>query len=60
MIHVEDTEDTNVKSVAGIRKVPVHPQLIKLGFIEYIAKQRRKKKERKNILGTDEIKRWIY
>lgn len=46
MIHVEDTEDTNVKSVAGIRKVPVHPQLIKLGFIEYIAKQRRKKKER--------------
>ena len=46
MIHVEDTEDTNVKSDAGIRKVPVHPQLIKLGFIEYIAKQRRKKKER--------------
>ena len=46
MIHVEDTEDTNVKSVAGIRKVPLHPQLIKLGFIEYIAKQRRKKKER--------------
>ena len=46
MIHVEDTEDTSVKSSAGIRKVPVHPQLIKLGFIEYIAKQRRKKKER--------------
>ncbi|MED5483042.1 MAG: site-specific integrase [SAR324 cluster bacterium] len=46
MIHVEDTEDTNVKSVAGIRKVPVHPQLIKLGLIDYIAKLRRKKKDR--------------
>ena len=45
MIHVEDTEDTNVKSDADIRKVPVRPQLIKLGFIEYIAKQIRKKKE---------------
>ena len=46
MIHVEDTEETNVKSVAGIRKVPVHPQLIKLGFIDYIAKLKRKKKDR--------------
>jgi len=45
MIYVEDTKDTNVKSDASIRKVPVHPQLINLGFIEYIAKQRRKKKE---------------
>ena len=44
MIHVEDTEDTNVKSDAGIRKVPVHPRLIKLGFIEYIAKQKRSQK----------------
>ena len=35
-----------MKSDASIRKVPVHPQLINLGFIEYIAKQRRKKKER--------------
>ena len=46
MIHVEDSEETNVKSDAGLRKVPVHPQLIKLRFIEYIAKQKRKKKER--------------
>ena len=46
MIHVEDTEETNVKSVAGIRKVPVHPQLIKLGFIDYIAKLKRRKKDR--------------
>ena len=27
-IFVEDSEDTNVKSDAGIRKVPVNPQLI--------------------------------
>jgi|TARA_B110000116_G_scaffold220945_1_gene199261 hypothetical protein len=46
MIYVEDTKDTNVKSYASIRNVPVHPQLINLGFIEYIAKHRRKKKER--------------
>ena len=39
-----NVEHTNVKSDAGIRKVPVHPQLIKLGFIEYIAKQKRKNK----------------
>ena len=45
MIYVEDTKNTNVKSDASIRKVPVHLQLINLGFIEYMSKQRRKKKE---------------
>ena len=59
MIYVEDTKDTNVKSDASIRKVPVHPQLINLGFIEYNAKQIGKEKEN-NILGTNEIKGWIY
>ena len=33
---VEDSEETKVKTENAIRKVPVHPQLIELGFIEYV------------------------
>ena len=43
---VEDSEQTNVKTENAIRKVPVHPQLIELGFIDYIGTLRRKKKDR--------------
>ncbi len=43
---VEDSEETKVKTENAIRKVPVHPQLIDLGFMDYISKLRRNKKDR--------------
>jgi len=45
-MHVEDDEETKVKTINSIRKVPVHPQLMKLGFIDYIGNLKRKKKDR--------------
>ena len=33
-LHVEESEQTRVKTLNAIRKVPVHPQLIDLGFID--------------------------
>jgi integrase len=30
-----------VKSEAGVRRVPIHPRLIELGFSEYVADQRK-------------------
>ena len=41
---VEDSEDTKVKTESSIRKIPVHPQLIELGFVEYVANLKRRKK----------------
>ena len=41
---VEDSEDTKVKTESSIRKIPVHPQLIDLGFIDYVANLKRRKK----------------
>lgn len=33
---IDYTEDRAVKNVQSIRKLPVHPELIRLGFIDYI------------------------
>ena len=43
---VEDSEETKVKTESAVRKVPVHPQLIQLGFVDYVSKLKRSKKER--------------
>ena len=45
-MHVEESEQTRVKTENAIRKVPVHPQLIDLGFIDYVGNLKRKKKDR--------------
>ena len=45
-IFVEDSEETRVKTENAIRKVPVHPQLIDIGFIDYVSKLKRSKKDR--------------
>ena len=45
-LHVEDSEQTNVKTANAIRKVPVHPQLMELGFIDHVTTQRKQKKDR--------------
>ncbi len=43
---VEDSEETRVKTESSIRKVPLHPQLIDMGFIDYVGNLRKKKKSR--------------
>ena len=43
---VEDSEETKVKTQSAIRKVPIHPRLLELGFIEYIANLKRAKIDR--------------
>ena len=43
---VEDSEETKVKTENAIRKVPVHPQLIELGFIDYVGTLKKQKKGR--------------
>ena len=43
---VEDSEETKVKTESAVRKVPGHPQLIQLGFVDYVSKLKRSKKER--------------
>ena len=45
-LHIEDSEEIRVKTESAIRKVPVHPQLIDLGFIDYVGNLRKKKKNR--------------
>ena len=45
-LHVEDSEQTNVKTANAIRKVPVHPQLMELGFIDHVTSLRKQKKDR--------------
>lgn len=37
---IEYTEDRPLKNVQSIRKLPIHPELIRLGFIEYVAQIR--------------------
>lgn len=32
----EEAEGATVKTAAGIRQVPVHPELVRLGFMEYV------------------------
>jgi hypothetical protein len=41
---VEDSEDTTVKTENSIGKIPMHPQLIELGFIDYVANLKRREK----------------
>mgnify|MGYP000501161526 CR=1 FL=1 len=43
---VEDSEETRVKTESSIRKVPLHPQLIDMGFIDYVGNLRKRKKSR--------------
>ena len=45
-IFVEDTEETKVKTENAIRKVPLHPQLIDLGFVDYVTAQKKSKRGR--------------
>ena len=45
-IYIEESEQTQVKTKNSIRKVPVHPILKELGFIDYVGNMRRKKKDR--------------
>lgn len=33
----EDAEGATIKTDAGVRLVPIHPELIRLGFLEYVA-----------------------
>ena len=35
MFRVEESENTKVKTPSGIRKIPIHPNLVGLGFIDY-------------------------
>lgn len=37
-------DQKSVKSLAGIRKVPIHPALIDLGFLEFVEKRRKQDK----------------
>ncbi len=43
IININDTDDKKVKTIAGIRNVPIHPVLLKLGFLEYVEQQRKDK-----------------
>ena len=45
-IFVAGTEETKVKTDNAIRKIPIHPQLIDLGFIDYVTTQKKSKKGR--------------
>ena len=45
-MHVEESDQTSVKTQNAIRKVPVHLQLTELGFIDYVGNLKRKKKDR--------------
>ena len=45
-IFIEDSEETKVKTQNAIRKVPVHPQLIDLGFVDYETTQKKSKRSR--------------
>lgn len=42
VIHVRPTVDgQRVKSVAGRRMLPVHPELVRMGFLQFVAEQRK-------------------
>ena len=43
---VSESEETKVKTENAIRKVPIHPQLTELGFVDYVGNVKRKKKDR--------------
>lgn len=35
-LQIDFTEDRGLKNVQSVRKLPIHPELIRLGFIEYV------------------------
>ncbi|WNO53161.1 hypothetical protein [Stakelama saccharophila] len=37
---IDYTEDRDLKNVQSIRKLPIHPELIRLGFIDYVSEMR--------------------
>src|SRR5262249_3896288 len=39
-IVVEDSEVRSVKTAASTRRIPVHPELIRLGFLDFVERQR--------------------
>ena len=45
-MYVTESEETKVKTQNAIRKVPIHPQLTELGFIDFVGNIKRKKKDR--------------
>jgi integrase len=47
-------DQKSVKSVAGMRKVPLHPDLVELGFLDFVAK--RAKQDKANVRLFKEIK----
>lgn len=48
ILHIrEDAEiGRTVKTAAGVRKVPIHPKLIELGFVEYLVMRKKGQPER--------------
>jgi integrase len=42
----EESENATVKSEAGIREVPIHSELLRLGFLQYVEQQRAAGEER--------------
>lgn len=48
------TDEKSVKSVAGMRKVPLHPDLVELGFLDFVAK--RAKQDKANVRLFKEIR----
>ena len=39
-MQIDYTEDRDLKNVQSIRKLPIHPELIRLGFIDYVREMR--------------------
>lgn len=39
-MQIDYTEDRDLKNVQSIRKLPIHPELIRLGFIDYVRAMR--------------------
>lgn len=46
VISINDNNGKRVKTLAGIRDIPIHPELLKIGFLEYVEKIRKKKQVR--------------
>lgn len=65
VISINDEGDKHVKTKAGIREIPVHPELIKMGFLDYVRQMRREKRLfpelKPNARGaySDEMSRWF-
>jgi integrase len=41
VIHIRPSDEKRVKSLAGRRVLPVHPELIQMGYLLFVAEQRR-------------------